>query len=109
MKKTALVAALFAVAVLASAFALAEDAQPVTLTGDLMCAHCTLKEEGVTKCQDVLVVGSEGAQEKYYLAKNDVSDKFGHVCKDKKKVTVTGTVQDKDGKHWIEATKIENA
>lgn len=81
----------------------------VTVSGDLQCAKCTLKEAGASKCQDVLVVaGADGAPAThYYLVKNQVAEKFGHVCQGTKNVAMTGTVTEKDGKKWITATKIE--
>ncbi len=78
----------------------------VTLTGKVACAHCTLKKADAKACQDVLVVTGEGAGE-YYLVKNAVSDKFGHVCSGHRAAVVTGTVAEKDGKKWLTATKIE--
>ncbi len=43
----------------------------------------------------------------YYIVKNDVADKFGHVCEMTKFVKMTGTVAEKDGAMWITASKIE--
>ena len=95
----------------AGSFALvAGEKAETTLTGSMMCAHCTLHEKGVTACQDVLVVkGDEKSGEaKYYFEKNKVADDFGHACSGAKEVRVTGTVAEKDGRKWIAATKIEN-
>ncbi len=81
-----------------------------TLTGSIMCAKCALKKADAKVCQDVLVVKGEGDKTtEYYLTKNAVAEKFGHVCKGEKAVTVTGAVSEKDGKTWLEATKIEEA
>lgn len=83
-------------------------AADTTLTGSVMCAKCTLKKADAKECQDVLVVkDAKGATKEYYVAKNDVSEKFGHVCTGEKPATVTGTVSEKDGKTWITATKME--
>ena len=79
-----------------------EEAAPVTVEGKLMCAKCTLQEKGQDKCQSVIVSG----EQKYYLVKNDVAAKDGHVCKGEKAVKVTGIVTEKDGQKWIEATEI---
>lgn len=79
----------------------------VTLSGKMACAHCTLKTEGVKSCQDALVVDKDGQSTLYFFAKNEVAKKFGHVCSGEKHVTVTGKVTEKDGKKWIEASKIE--
>ena len=96
--------ALVIVAVVAlTGLALAGDkAAPVTVEGKLMCAKCTLEEAGQEKCQSVVVAGDQ----KYYLIKNDVAAKDGHVCKGEKAVKVTGVVSEKDGRKWIEATEI---
>ena len=84
-----------------------EKASPVTLEGQMMCAKCTLKVEGVKECQDVLVVKAGEKEERYWIVKNEVEKKFGHVCSGSKDVKVTGNVMDKEGKKWLEATAIE--
>jgi hypothetical protein len=55
----------------------------------------------------LLSPGADGAETQYWLVKNDVNKAFGDVCMAKRPVTVTGTVEEKDGKHWINASKIE--
>jgi hypothetical protein len=92
---------------LAGSLALAHDEKTVTVTGKLMCTHCTLHEKDAKGCQDVLVVEEKEQKVHYYLAKNEVAEKFGHACAGEKKATVTGTVAKKDGKTWITAAKIE--
>jgi hypothetical protein len=83
-------------------------AADTTLTGSVMCAKCTLKKADAKECQDVLVVkDANGEAKEYYVAKNDVSEKFGHTCRGEKPAVVTGTVAEKDGKTWITATKME--
>jgi hypothetical protein len=83
----------------------AEDA--VSLTGDLVCAKCTLAKADAKDCQDVLVVAAGDATKEYYLVKNEVAKAFGHACMGKKPAAVTGSVEEKDGKQWLTATKIE--
>ncbi len=78
-----------------------------TYTGSIMCAKCTLKKADATKCQDVLVVKDGDKTTEYYVEKNAVAEKFGHVCKDEKSAVVTGTVSEKDGKKWITPSKME--
>jgi len=80
------------------------DDKPVTVTGAIMCAKCVLNKPDATACQDVLVATDKT---EYYLVKNAVTEKFGHGCKTEKSAVVTGTVTDKDGKKWMEASKIE--
>jgi hypothetical protein len=92
-------------AVAAVAFAAGPE---VTVTGAMQCAKCTLKAADAKECQDVLVVaGTNGAPDvDYYLVKNEVEKKFGHVCTGTKKVALTGTVREKDGKKWLTPKKI---
>ena len=98
------VALVFVLGMAASALA----ADPVTVTGKVMCAKCTLKKADAKECQDVLVVkDAAGATAEYYLVKNAVQEKFGHVCTGEKPATATGTVAEKDGKKWLDATKLE--
>ena len=79
-----------------------------TVTGQVLCAKCTLEKADASKCQNVLVVkGEDGNLTEYYVAQTDASEAFGHVCKSKKTATVTGTVSEKDGKTWIAPSKIE--
>ncbi len=83
------------------------NAADETLTGNVMCAKCSLKKADAKECQDVLVVKVGDKTSEYYVEKNDVSKAFGHVCKDEKPAVVTGAVTEKDGKKWISATKME--
>lgn len=79
-----------------------------TLSGNVMCAKCTLKKADAKECQDVLVVKDDkGATSEYYIVKNAVAEQFGHVCQGEQAATVTGTIAEKDGKKWIEASKME--
>ena len=81
-----------------------------TLNGNVVCAKCTLKKADAKTCQDVLVVkGSGGDTAEYYIVKNAVAEKFGHVCAGETPATVTGSVAEKDGKKWITASKMEKA
>jgi hypothetical protein len=103
-------ASAIAVALALTGLALAGDtaAKAVTLDGNLVCAHCTLHEKDWSDCQTVLQVkGKDDATTNYYLAKNSVSEKFGHACGGAKAVRITGTVMEKDGKSWVEASNIE--
>ena len=81
-----------------------------TLSGTVVCAKCTLKKADAKQCQDVLVSkDANGVSTEYYIAKNDVAEKFGHVCSGERSAVVTGAVSEKDGKKWITATKMEAA
>ena len=48
-----------------------------------------------------------GEDAQYWLAPNAVAEAFGDVCTAIKPVTVTGSVEEKDGRKWIVATKID--
>ena len=78
----------------------------VTLEGKMICAKCNLKEEGLEKCQNVLVVETDGEKTHYYLAENEANKEFGDVCEAAKQARVTGSVSEKDGKMWIAASEI---
>jgi hypothetical protein len=107
MKVIRLLLAGLAIATLAG-FALAgEPAKTVTVTGKIVCAKCTLQKEDAKECQNVIVAEVDGKEVVYYLAKNDASEAFGHVCKAEKSVVATGTLSEKDGKTWITATKLD--
>ena len=80
----------------------------VTLEGNIVCAKCTLKVEGVDTCQSVLLgKNAAGTDTHYWLARNAVAKAFGDVCTDIKPVSVTGSIEEKDGRNWIVATKID--
>ncbi len=81
--------------------------QEVTVTGSMVCAKCTLHE--AKSCQNVVQVQKDGKTVNYYLKQNDIS-KAAHdpICGGTaEKVTVTGTVKEKDGKEMMTPTKIE--
>jgi hypothetical protein len=106
MKMFRLMLALVAVLALAG-FAFAGDDKDVTVSGKLVCAKCSLHEDSAKECQNVIQVTADGKTTNYYVAKNKVAEDFGHVCKGEKMVMATGTVKEKDGKVWIDATKME--
>ena len=106
MRKSTLVC-LLAALVAFGTFALASDTAPVTLEGKITCAKCSLGMADAKECQNVLVVDQGGTPAHYYIAKNDISEAYGHTCKGEKAAVVTGTVAEKDGKKWITATKME--
>ena len=86
----------------------AEDSsKEVTITGTMVCGKCTLHE--TKSCQNVVQVEKDGKTVNYYLKQNDVS-KAAHdpICSGgSEKVTVTGTVKEKDGKQMMTPTKID--
>ena len=96
-----------ALALVVGFVAIVPAAADTTLTGNVVCAKCTLKKADAKQCQDVLVVKDGDKTTEYYVTKNKVSEKFGHTCTGEKPATVTGTVAEKDGKTWITPTKME--
>jgi Family of unknown function (DUF6370) len=110
MKMLSKMAVAAALTLAVAGIAVAEEA--VTLQGKVVCAKCTLKNKDFKECQNVLQVSQkDGEQAKedvlYYIVNNEVGKKFGEVCTDAKKTTVTGTVADKDGLKWITPSKME--
>jgi hypothetical protein len=89
--------------------AFAEDtaAKETSITGNMVCGKCTLHE--TEKCQNVVQVMEDGKTVNYYLKQNAVSKKeHAAVCHgNTEKVTVTGTVAEKDGKKTLTPTKID--
>jgi len=83
------------------------DKDEVTITGSMVCGKCTLHE--TKECENVVQVEKDGKTVNYYLKQNDVSKKaHDPICGGTaEKVTVTGTVKEKDGKEMMTPTKIE--
>jgi Family of unknown function (DUF6370) len=111
--KFLLALALTSVIALQSAVAAKKEAKPAkeqTITGEAKCAKCALKETDT--CQTAVVTeNKKGKAHTVYLEQNDVAKKFHEtVCKETKKVSVTGTLkkgEDRKAKATFAATKIE--
>lgn len=107
MKKLILMLAVLAgLAVVGATTALAAD--EITITGNMVCGKCTLHE--TAECQNVVqVTDADGKTTNYYLKMNKVSkDAHDPICQGgSEKVTVTGTVKEKDGKKTMTPSKIE--
>jgi hypothetical protein len=82
-------------------------AAEVTLKGNVTCAKCDLKVEGVTKCATVVVVKEGGKDVVYYF--DEKSDKAHHkeICKAGKAGTVKGEVAEKDGKKVVTVKEVK--
>ena len=78
-----------------------QEKKEVTVSGEVVCGHCTLH------AVDACTAAIKTADGNYLLAKNDESDKIFDKRDKGVKVKVTGTVEEKDGKKWITASKIE--
>jgi len=74
-----------------------------TLSGEMMCGKCALKE--TDKCQNVLKT-DDGT--KYFLTQNEVA-KSNHkkICSGTAKATVKGTVGEDGGKKSLTASEIK--
>ena len=107
MKKILLLIALSGLMTTLTMPAIAEDKE-VTITGEGKCAKCALHE--TDKCMNVVQTHEDGKTVNYYLTQNKVSKEFhDNICKESKKITVTGTVKEKEGKKVLVASKIELA
>ncbi len=96
----------FALTLFTAAATFAADGKTVTVSGEGKCGKCALKE--TKECQNVIEAKEDGKTVKYYIAKNDVSDKFHkNVCQATKKVTAKGTVKEVDGKKELTVTDIK--
>jgi hypothetical protein len=106
-KMIAVVAAGFLLAGFTSSLSAADAGKEVTITGSMVCGKCTLHE--TASCQNVVQVTKDGKTVNYYLVHNDTSKgAHGTICGgDSEKVTVTGTVEEKDGKEVMTPSKIE--
>lgn len=85
----------------------AADKKEVTITGNMVCAKCTLHQ--TKECQNVVQVMEGTNTVNYYLKQNDVS-KAQHeaICSGgSEKVSVTGTVKEKEGKKTLTPSKID--
>ena len=78
------------------------------LTGTLVCGKCSLKEDKT--CTNVLQVKEGTKTVNYRIVDKGAGEEYHEgVCGDGKieKVTVIGTVSEKDGKKMVKATKVE--
>jgi hypothetical protein len=109
MKRLVVTSLALAIALTAALAVRAREAKEVKLTGQVMCAHCELKEGG--KCQTVIRVKEDGKEVTYFF--KDKGSKEGYhepVCGGgRQDATVTGIVTEKEGKKWITPSKVEYA
>jgi hypothetical protein len=86
-----------------------EKGKQVTLKGDLLCAKCSLGQ--TAECTTAIQV-KEGDKTVTYLLDDKGAGESHHepICGGgKKEGTVTGTLEQKDGKNYIKPTKVEYA
>jgi hypothetical protein len=107
-KKSPLLVYVFAALVFTTGALFAGDGKEVTISGEAKCAKCAMDE--TDKCQTAIEVTENGQKVVYYLENNDVAKAFHkNVCTSTAKATATGTVEMKDGKHMLTASKIEKS
>ena len=98
-----LMAGLALVSVSTPAFAADKE---TTVTGTASCAKCALHQ--ADKCQTVVKATVDGKEVSYYLTGAAAKSFHKKICGgESEKVTVTGKVQEKDGKQMLVATKVE--
>jgi type 1 fimbria pilin len=81
------------------------DDKEVTINGNTKCSMCSLHEG--KECTPVIQTKKDGKTVNYYVVDNDASKKLEKLCHKDKKVTVTGTVKEVDGKQKLTVTKVE--
>jgi hypothetical protein len=80
-----------------SLVALAEEKK---LEGKLQCTKCSLNE--TDKCGNAIVVKENGKEVTYYLKDKGAKEKYHKlICTDVKDATVTGEIEEKDGKKYV--------
>lgn len=83
------------------------DTKEVKLEGEMVCGKCKLKE--TEACSNVVQVKEGDKTVTYYLMdKGAKEDYHKECCQKTAKVKVTGgKVVEKDGKKWLEGSKVE--
>jgi len=84
-----------------AAFTAQLSAEEVTLAGVMSCEKCNLKQ--AEACSDALQVG----ETLYHLEEDGKRRTSEHVCTGTSPAKVTGKVEERDGKAFIVASKIE--
>jgi hypothetical protein len=77
----------------------------VKLKGTITCAKCDLKLE--KKCATVVKVKKDDKETIYYFDPMGNKKFHGDTCMEAKTGTVTGSVAEKDGKHWVKVSKVD--
>jgi hypothetical protein len=93
-------------AVVAVANAEEKPAKAVTLKGEIACAKCVFKVDGIKKCTTAIKV-KDGDKETVYLLidKGNKEEYHKEVCTKKKKGSVTGVVSKKGDQNFITPAK----
>jgi len=83
----------------------AQEKKETTLTGDICCAKCELKESKT--CYTVIRVKEKGKDVVYWFDEKAQKEYHKEICQTPKEGTVTGVVTEKDGKKWVKVSKVE--
>jgi Family of unknown function (DUF6370) len=76
-----------------------------TLKGTITCAKCDLKESD--KCHTVIKVKDGDKEIVYWFDPTGSKKNHKAICTEAKPGSVTGTVSEKDGKHYVKVSKVE--
>jgi len=105
-KSLAALTVVLAVVVLARA---EEDKKPTkaeTLKGELGCAKCVFKVDGIKKCTNAIKVTKDGKDTVYIIDDKGKGEKYhGKICTEGQKGSVTGVVSKKGDQMMIKPSK----
>jgi hypothetical protein len=76
-----------------------------TLKGTITCGKCDLKES--EKCHTVIKVKDGDKEVVYWFTGKNIKKNHADICQGAKQGSVTGTVSEKEGKHYVDVTKVE--
>jgi hypothetical protein len=108
VRATAIATCAAFLAAAAPTLAAADAGKQVTISGNLACAMCILKQKDVKTCTNVVVVKEKGKEVIYALTDNAVTQPLTMAaCEKVLPVKVTGTVTEAGGKKTITASKVE--
>src|SRR5947209_5551254 len=81
-----------------------EKGKEVTLKGTFVCTKCSLKE--TEDCGNAIKVKKDDKEVVYYIKDKGKKEKYHkNFCTKTAEGSVTGTVSEKDGKHYITPSK----
>ncbi len=98
-----LLALTFSVSAFSASAVLAADKEQ-TLTGDIVCGKCELKESKA--CAVAIVVDKDGKKSTYWFDKDSSKKYHGDVCTEVKPGTITGTVKKEGEKNIVTVSKL---
>jgi hypothetical protein len=86
-----------------------KEAKETTITGTITCAKCDLKVENQKTCATVIKGKAKGSDKEEVFWFDTDSSKKNHkaICTEAKKGTVTGTIEEKDGKKTVKVKEVK--